>query len=308
MSRHVGFGVETTYGTAVASTDFTEALSESLQKNMTFEELAPLRTNSTRKRNLLTSSVGGDVTMLGNYQDVGLLLKHFVGTVDTTGGGPYTHTFPASTGTTGRSGLGLTCEIKRDTTAKTWRYAGCKVTGMSIQASQSQSPQFTFSFLGKSEATGTVTTASYPTFDPMLTGNSTITFSGATMPVQDLSLNCEWPVDEPFAMGAATFAREPSENGTLTVGGTATVIFEDAEMTQYGYFDGSTDVDIAIALTDGTHSLTVNMNKCKFTAVTANLSGRERLVGTFTFSSDYDTDATENIQFILINDDASLGA
>ena len=232
-----------------------------------------------------------------------------MGTNDTTtAGAPYSHTFPASTGTTGRSGLGLTCEVKRDTTTKTWRYAGCKITGMSLAASQSQSPQFTFSFLGKSEATGTVTSTSYPTFDPMLTGNVSITFSGATMPVQDLSLNVEWPVDEPFAMGASTFAREPSENGTLTVGGTASVIFEDAEMTQYAYFDGSTEVDIAIAITDATHSLTINMNKCVFTAVPVNLSGRERLMGTFNFSSDYDATGTENVQFVLVNDDQTIGS
>ena len=308
MSRHVGVGVESTYGTPVAPTEFTEAVSETLQQVREFENITTIRSNSTRVVNELSNRIEGDIVLTGNFQDIGYLLYSFIGDVDTAGAGPYNHTFPGSTGTAGRTGVSSTVEVRRDSDTRTWRYAGCKTTGFQIAASLGQSPQLTFSFVGKSEATGTAATASYPDFDPMLVTDMSISFDGGstTVDATDISLNCAWPVDNPYAIGSAAFAKEPIDNDVLAVSGSATVLFEDGEMTEYGYFDGSTDVDVQIIISDGTHSLTVNMNKTRITAAPVNLSGRERLVGTFEWQSFFDTTATENIQIVLTNDDATI--
>ena len=304
MARHFGVGKETTYGTAVAPTEFSEAIRETLQQNRRFEEITTIRSNSTRVVNQLNSNVGGDVELIGNFQDIGLLLKGFIGSVTTTGAGPYTHTFPATSGTTGRSGLSLTAEVSRDSTALTWRYAGCKVVSYSFSASKDQSPRITFGLAGKSEATGTAAAPSFPTFSPMLVQNLTISFDGVSLDCTELSLEAEWPVDEPYVIGSAVYAKEPLDNAVLKVGGSATVLLTD--LTQYAKFNGTTDVDIAIACTSGGLSITHNLNKCRLTAAPINVDGRERLLGRYDFQSFFDATATENLQVVLVNDDVTI--
>jgi hypothetical protein len=45
------------------------------------------------------------------------------------------------------------------------------------------------------------------------------------------------------------------------------------------------------------------MNKVRFIQATPHMQGRERLQATYEFESYYDTDATENVQIVLLNND-----
>jgi len=304
-ARHIGVGEETTWGTAVTPTRFYEALSESVQREKSYDEIATIRSFSTRQIITLNDLVKGDVEILANYDGIGVLFKHLIGSVDTTGTGPYTHTFPASTGipSTDRIGLGLTLEFRRDGSL-VWTYAGAKITGMSHSFGTDQASRMTFSFLAKGETTGSsATTPSYSTLLPMSPSHVTVKFDGTALDAANCVVTVENPVDETFLLGSTSLDKEPDRSDVMKVTASVEVLFDS--FTQYAKFQNDSDVDVAIEVTNGTESLTYNLNKCRLTQATPHMSGRERLKATYEITSYYDTDATENLQIVLTNNDST---
>lgn len=303
MARHFAMGEETTYGTAVTSFDvYMEALSESVQKEIAFERIQTIRTESTRKIEELNTAIRGDVEVVGNYQDLAHAFYALLGSVDTTGAGPYTHTTPASTGIATRPSW--TVEISRDTTAQTWRYAGCILTGISVSVAVDQVMRGTLSFIGKSEATGLISTATYAALDVVLPKECTMNFSGSSVDAISFNLSAAYPVDEPYTLGSTSFAKTPESNDVLAVTGDVTVLFDD--MTEYNFFDGSTDVDLQLSATNGTEKFIVNLDKARLTQATPHLEGRARLQATYAFETYFNTTATENMQVVVVNDQSAV--
>jgi hypothetical protein len=257
MGRYVGIGEETTYGTLVAADHFYEALSESLRLERDFETLETVRGFSPIDIVDLTEAVRGDVEMLANFDEIGLVYKHLFGSVDTTDSGSLkAHTFPASTGipAADRVGLGLSFEVKRDESLW-WKYSGCKIVGFSHEGAIGEASRMNMTVIGKAETTSaTGTTASFPTFLPMLPKHITVAFSGSSLSARSFSLNVENEVDEPFVLGSGQFGPEPIRASVQRVTGQVEVYFTD--FTEYLYFDGTTDVDVAITINDGTHAPT----------------------------------------------------
>lgn len=93
----IGFAEEVTYGTRVAASRFYPVLSPDISYEVQRLEsegvVAGADVIGTDQWNGGPITVGGDVGF-ELYQDfAGLLFKHMFGTVQTTGAGPYTHTF-----------------------------------------------------------------------------------------------------------------------------------------------------------------------------------------------------------------------
>lgn len=308
-ARYFGIGQETTYGTAVAPTRFFEALSESVEKKMDFESVETIRAYSPVDLALLKYRVEGDVEVLANYDGIGLVLKHLLGSGETASTTtPYTWTFPTSAGvpSTDKVGLGLTLRVRRSD-ALYWNYAGAKITGMRHSFGTDQSSRMNFSFLAKTESTSTTSTASiaYSTLRPMKPSHVTVKFDGgAELAARSATIEVQDPHDQPFGLGSTTFVAEPDRSGVRKVTGSVEVLYTDN--TEFAKFDGSTVVDVEIKATDGTYSITYNANKCRLTQATPHLRGRERLAATYTFESYFDATATENLQAILITTDATL--
>lgn len=109
----IGFAEESTYGVYVAPTRFYPLFEQGLTDGYAVERLesegvvAGSDVIGTSQWNGGPITVGGDVGF-ELYQDfAGLLFKHMFGTVNTTGSGPYTHTFtPGSI-----DDLSLTCQV-----------------------------------------------------------------------------------------------------------------------------------------------------------------------------------------------------
>lgn len=303
--RHIGVGEETTWGTAVTPTRFYEALSESVQREKGYDEIATIRSFSTRQIITLNDLVKGDVEILANYDGIGVLFKHLIGSVDTTGTGPYTHTFPASTGipSDDRIGLGLTLEFRRDGSL-VWTYAGAKITGMSHSFGTDQASRMTFSFLAKGETTGSsATTPSYSTLLPMAPSQVTVKFDGTALDAANAVVTVENPLDETFLLGATNLAKEPDRSDVLKVTASVEVLFDS--FTQYQKFQDDDDVAVEIVATNGTESLTYTMSKCRITQATPHMAGRERLKATYEITSYYNSTATENLQIELVNNDST---
>lgn len=307
-ARHLGLGFETTYGTAVAPTVFFEVRRESLIDTPNFEEVPSIRTVSTRQMVELNSAIKNDVEMTFDFQTVGYLLKLFFGIAPTTtGAGPFTHTFPPSGGLAADSRIGISGTFEAERVASlnaAWRYAGCKLPGLAIAGSTDGAAVLTASILGKSETTPAPASPTYLDFDLAKPSQLDVLVDAASAGAKSFNLNLAWPLDEPYGLGATTFLKEPDDDGPLSVMGDFVVFFDS--ITDYTSFATRADVDVQITLDDGTHSLTINLNKCRLTAVGLPTEGRKRLMATFSFLSFFDTVPTENIQCVLVNDVASL--
>lgn len=176
MKSHLGWGEESTYGTAVARPYFVEINNESIIK-----EDQRLETNSITRRGTLNTkvqqggrSISGAFEFDCPYGGVEKLLKHAFGQIDTTSPDitnvptAKTHTFTiADTLPTG-----LTFEVWRDNTNfiteanKAFVYAGGKITSMEFACAVDEILRVTCNIFGQDETRATKTTPSFYT-DPL---------------------------------------------------------------------------------------------------------------------------------------------
>ena len=304
-TRHVGFGFEVTEGTPVASTHFVEGVTESIQDEREFEEVQTIRSNSTRDVVQLKAWSAGDVEAVSNYQDLAHWFYMMLGSVDTTGVGPYTHTLPASTGIADRPAV--TVEVERDNDTQTWRYPGCILNTLTITQGLDGSGRVTGNFKGRSSSTGTSTTPTFPDFDVVLPTQATVSFDGGstTFDATQFELTISYPTDDPFVLGSATFGATQDPSDVLSVTLSVEALFDG--MTEYNNFDGSTDVDVQLVMnTGGDEVATINLNNTRMTQGTPHLDGRQRLTTTYNLTSYFDTTATENIQAVIVNDESTV--
>jgi hypothetical protein len=301
-TRHFGAGLESAWNTPVAPTVYAEALSETLELQNEMLEIKTIRTISTRKVERAFGVVRGDITCVGNFQELGWLLWMLTGDVDTTGAGPYVHTYPGSTGFETRNSF--TLELQRDSAALTWRYAGCVLTKLGLTVSPDEEMRVAAGFVGASEGTGAAGSSSYETLDVILPKHVAVKFDSTTLDATSCNIDIDWPVDEPKVLGSVTLGKQPQDSDTLTISGTVDVIFED--LVEYAKIATDADIDVEIDVTtSGDEDLSIHLNKCRLSAGTPHLDGRNRLVATYAFMSYFDTTATENIQAVLTNDVAS---
>lgn len=306
MERHLGIGIESSYGVAVAPTLWLEVRRESVRRIKNTEQIPSIRSVSTRRVVLLNEYYGGDVEFTFDFQTFGMLAYWFFGVApDTTGSGPHSHTFPPSTGLASDSRIGVSATIEcLRASALNWRYAGAKLVGLSLQGSPQGVCVGTLSVIGKSETMPSAATASYLDFDIAAPKDIDVKFDASSVGPRSFKLNMNWPVDLPFLLGDTAFGVEPDDDGELAVSGDVVSLCDDS--TEYDLFAANSEVDVQIELDDGTHSLTANMNKTRLLDGTPPAEGRKRLVQTHPFLSYYDSDATENLQVVVVNDDVAI--
>lgn len=308
-NKYFGLGVETTYGTAVAPTRFLDLISEGIQFEENHDRIDTIRSYSTLQMPLLNGIVKGPAELAANYAGSGILFKYLIGSATTVTGTSNTHTFPATTGidATDRIGLGLTVCVRRGA-AHFFKYAGCKVIGLTHSMGTDAASRWTWNFLDKSQSystTGSDTTSgSYPTMLPVSPSHVSINFDGgASLVARNCQITVENPVDEFYVLGSTTIGAEPDRNGVLKVTGQAEVAFSTT--TDYDKFIAGADVDVQIIATNTTQSLTYNMDKCRLLQATPHINARERLLATYQWEAFYNSDATENFQVVLVNGDAT---
>ena len=306
-ARHVGLAIEATWGSAESTMDlWLELLSEGVQLEPKYYEAKTVRTRATRGLVLLSDIVRGPLSALVNYQDIAHLADWFLGSTLTSGTGPYTHTAPhTTTGLADRPGL--TVEIQRDEggDGETWRYAGNVLTSLGLNINLEQPLSAELALVGKSEATGSADTASYPDFDLVYPSHATVNFDGSPLDARSFSVQLNWPVDEPGKLGATALAKKPADSDVLAVSGNCEVYFDS--MTQYNKFSGHSDVDVQLDCdSGGDEQLTINLDVCKLLQGTPHVDGRNRLVCPFQFQATYDGTALSNVQVVTINDVSAM--
>ncbi len=309
MSRHVGIGKESAYGTAVAPTVFFEALTEDVHLERANESVATIRSFVPVVLVELTKIVKGSTEVLAAYEDMFALFKTFFGAVDTTGTDPYTHTYPKSTGLADRT-ISMTMETKRD--GANVRYAGIKIMSFGISSSTDRATRITFGYTGKSAAEVAAAAATYPVLKILPPTDMAVKINPnaegvVTMGAKSFEMNAEWPVDEPFQLGSAELAATPIDIVMAVTGSCEVHHVGAAADDLYSHYLLNNDIDVELEADNATESLTLNMDKAKFTRADPGMSGRERLVAVYEWESVFSTTATSNLQAIVVNSDDGLG-
>ena len=298
MAKAFGIGVESTWDTPVTPNKFFDVTSEDIHIEKTPIEVATFRAPSTRAVENDQERVVGTFEALCNFQEVGFWLYQFMGDVDVTGVGPYTHTIPGSTGVTDTKSF--TLEVERDFTAFT--YPGMMMTafGLDIQRGQALTVRGGYQGSSASVATGAATSPTYLTLDVAVPRQVVIDIDASPVDATNFTLDAVWPVDDPYVLGSISYGKQPLRQ-VLGVSFSFQYLFTVS--TVYDLFVANTEIDVQVDVqTAGDEALTINLDKCRITEHPHPLDGRQRVLATASGIAFFNTTATENMQSIVIND------
>jgi hypothetical protein len=151
----VGLGEESTWGTEVARSAWIAVASVELAGKASYLQSDSLLHGSGVSANaghmtLEKIELGGSIEAPLFYEGgsaIGLLLKHALGTVSTTGAGPYTHTFTLA----GALPTGLTLEVIRGSTALAEEIYGAKISRLELSVSAGQQMRAKVDLIAKNQ-------------------------------------------------------------------------------------------------------------------------------------------------------------
>jgi hypothetical protein len=279
ISGQLGLAAESTWGTAVTVTRFYELLSETLSYEIARIESEGIRADQRVMRSddwtAGTKRVTGSIELEATTKNMVLLLRHALGSLATTGSGPYTHTLtPGSL-----SGLGLTVQVGRpssDGTVQPFTFNGCKVTGWEISFELDQTVRFRLDLVAKDQTTATaIATASYTSSNNLLAfTHGAITIAGSAAKVKSGKIGGKNPLNTDRVFLGDTTVNEPLENGLREYTFELTCEFES--QTSKNRYENGTEAALVLAFTRSTDSITVTGN-ARFDAGVPMLSGRNIL-------------------------------
>jgi len=204
----IGWGEETTWGTAATINRFERFISESIEREQP-PIFVPVVTGSrSRPQELYLQGlqrIGGEIVFPVWAKGLGLWFKHALGSVSSTQPDPnvWLHTFTP----TDTLPAGLTIEVGRVT--QFHKYAGCRVNELTIRAAPGEDPRLTIAVLGKSETiAGTGATASFPSGNQILqTALATFTIDGVSTSIYEFEVRISNNLrDDAFVLGDSTRA------------------------------------------------------------------------------------------------------
>lgn len=265
LASQIGFVTETTVGVAKTPTLFLPLVDEGieLEKERLESEgiYAGRRVLDSDAWNGGNNTVSGDVGLELTNRGLGVLFKHCFGTVNTTGSGPYTHTFSPGdlsgvsfTAQVGVPGVGGTVHPK---TA-----AGCKVASWELACSAGEIATFGLSVVGQNLQMGSRSVA-----DGVTNETTTVTSSTGAFTAADVGKSIS-------GTGIPTGAYIVS-----ITSGTSIVISAAATAT-------ATGVTITIGLALASASLPANIKPLKFNHGTVTVAGTAVNVKAATISGD----------------------
>jgi len=269
LEAQIGVKEEVTHGTAVVVDRFFPFNSESV-----VTERMPVRSNAIiagrltadiEQRKLGHQQVSGTVDLDLYRENAALLWKFALGSVSSTsnaGSAPYTHTavladvLPSFTYQKG------VANTSNGGGVSAFTYAGCKISQFTFSGTVGEPGKFKFDLTGGVvETTGTaLASASYANNAavPFIFTQGSVTVNGTAARVESFEFtgNNNLKTDRVYAGDSIT--REQLRENRFTGSGKLTVEFVD--LTQYNLYRDGTDIDIVLAFSDGTNSVTLTIH------------------------------------------------
>jgi hypothetical protein len=265
LAAQLMYAEESTWGTGVTPTRTLPFISEKIKRADDRVESKAIRPSrllmDSNDRSVGKTKVGGQLmTELYDHQ-MGMFLKHLLGSVVTTGSGPYTHTF----GIANKIGKGLTMQVGRPDNAGTvqpFTWAGCKFSKLALKMAVGATVTCAWDVTAKSQTTATaLATASVPaSLLPYTFTSGGVAVAGSAVPVKTAELTIEnMFADDRYFLGASGGTiSEQIDNGLMKVTGSITPEFSG--LTQYARFTGLTQTALVFLLGIGTSTLSLTLN------------------------------------------------
>lgn len=293
INGQLGYAAESTYGTAVAPTRFTEFLSEDFKKTIQRLEAQGIRAGARVDRSDRWASgrvgVDGTLDMELHNKGFGLLLKHLFGGVATAqpdvGGHPtvYTHTFTPAT----LYGLSLTYEVgwkDEALTAYKKTIEGAKAKGFELSAKVGEFAKLKSEWIAEDMTVASaVTTASYvASTSPMTFVQASLTIGGSAVDVAGVTLKGVNPVDEDRYFIGSQLRKEPVGNDYRNY--TLDIDAEWSDWTAYNRFLNGTEAALVFLIQganiiDGAYKYQLQVTcNCRFDGDTPKLDLRKRIM------------------------------
>jgi hypothetical protein len=251
----LGAGEESTYGTAVSATVWVPILSCSFQQSLERRIRDHLRVGAAsynaRSRYKSRRKWAGGVELECTYDNMGIFLKHALGTVSTTGSNPYTHVYKRAASFP----TGLTFTLNRGSGVKEV-FEGGKINGGSISGEAGGYLKLALDCFGET-ATRSDTAASetFGTDAELIECHQGATLSWNSLTLNLMNFRASWRnglVERPFV--GSLYTQEPKRGERESITFEAEIEVNDQALTDYLDGDGA---DLSLAFTSSSKSFTI---------------------------------------------------
>lgn len=301
----VSFGVETTAGTEVARTVSVRPKSTSLSAKRNSDRVPHLvaSSGSTNASEMFTTGieVGGEVVMIGAYQGngLGLLLEAVMGTVATTGAGPYVHAY-----TLGTSGLSLSACVERGVGGQgDEEFYGLHPVSMELSLATGALMEVKAEFIGMGVgARGADTPPGMGT--PYYISHAdcgTVSFDSSTYKASSVTLNVDTKIARLPELGSL-YTSPPEREDFQEI--TLNVEFVSRSDALYTAHLADTRGDVSVTMTDGTRTLAITLHNACMTSYEDPISDAGVIRQQVTFRA-LGNDTNDGLAISLTNGNAS---
>ncbi len=306
FAGHIGIAEETTWGTALAATDYFEALSESIVtnierfdvRNITGGFFEPDDETGVQRH-------AGDVVIPGHPVSIGYLLNGVLGTnsISTVlSGFLFTNNFTFLTSDINSLHplVPYTLEVFRDVTSAQ-QFSGVQFGALQIGVAPNQDLRFSASVLAQTRNNIAATTPSFP-------GSPTGVFKFDTASIQiggaantkleAVNLTLDNQIEGLPALNASAEIARVKRNGFQMVRLSGTMTFED--QTEKDIFIAETEQAVLLNFTKAdSFSLLVDIPRFVYSTYPDQMSGRDRLTVDFEGIGRYHTGSSSAIRISL---------
>ena len=305
---HIGLAKETTWGTAVAATDYFEAMSEDLNlaidrfdfRNITGDNFDPDDAAGIRR-------IEGSMSFAANPETIGHFLNGALGissvtsianelaktefTQRTVAAGDISSVAPLPT---------YTFEIFRDVTSAQ-QYAGNLINTLELSIQPNQDLRVTAGVIGKSVLSIAKTTPTYPgsPVSAFFFDTASVSIGGIGVDlIEALTINIDNQLEGIAALNASSNIARVRRTGPPLIGVTGTIDFQS--IGEYDKFVALTEQAISINLFKAdSFSLLIELPRVIYTAFPLTIPGRERLTVAFEGKGRYHTGSLTSIKATL---------
>lgn len=314
LARSVGFKKETVVGTPVVVDKFVpwvegNGIENSIDRLTSQGAIAGRTITDVDQTKAGNVTLEGDVGIEAYEQSIGPILYYALGSVNTTGAGPYVHVITPGnlTGITSTWQFG---KPRTDGTVQPFRYTGCKVRGLEISIAAGEIITIGVDLLASLAVEDSATALAAPSYAAQATrpftaievGTAELGGSAANIKSASLSIVNALSTDERRFVGENTIA-EPLQNGRREL--TGEVVLEFETMTAYNRYVNLTYADFEVEATNGSESLNF-LGYCRFDGSSPTVNGDDLLELTQPITFEGDGSDADALTITYTSDDATI--
>ena len=302
----IGAGEESTWGTAVSRTNWRPAASVSLSRKVTQVPRPDLLSDSgsaMRRGHFQSEEVcDGSASIVATYDNIGIFLKHGIGTLADGGAGPdgFTHTYT----TAAAPPTGLTVEAVRGTSGQSEVFEGVKINSLSLGVSSGEAMMLDMDFIAQTGAArGSAGTPSYAATETLILHSQAgqFNFDSANYDLRSMTLKVENSLDRRQLLGSV-LTSEPVRSDFMSI--TLDVELEAVDAL-YAALIAGTQSDATITFTSGTRSMAITCQNAYLTTATDDIGD----AGIVSISCSFmcESDGTDEGLSIVVTNSTSSG-